>query len=76
SRGSFTIPKNVHPGTFLFDLSLDPDEKKNLFSQDNTQAKKILSMLAAHFTGTNLPVGKVELDEGTRQKLRSLGYMQ
>lgn len=75
SRATFSVPKNVHPGTFLFNLSLDPKEKKNIFSQDSLQAEKILAMLAAHFTGTGLPVEKVELDEEMRQKLRSLGYL-
>lgn len=75
SRVVFSEVKNVHPGVMMFDLPSDPAEKDNIFSQGDPTAETLLAILAAHFSGADLPTEEIQLDEETREKLRSLGYL-
>jgi arylsulfatase A-like enzyme len=76
SSPTFGGNTNLRPGTVMFDLSLDPSEEEDIFSEGNPKAKEILAMLTAHFARASTPVEKVEVDEEMRQKLRSLGYIR
>jgi arylsulfatase A-like enzyme len=76
SRGTHVPITNVHPGTYMYDLASDPGEKNNIFSEDNPDCKRLLVMVAEHFSVANKPVHEVEIDETLRRKLRSLGYIR
>ncbi len=76
SRGAYAEPKNVYPGTYLFDLSKDPEEKQNLFSSDNPMGKEMLKILGNHFSGVPYRSEEIPLDDGIKNKLRGLGYLR
>jgi len=61
----------------LYDLASDPEEKYNLYTPGNTQAKE-LSLRLDEWVAT-LPHQRPshsELDPATRERLKSLGYVQ
>ncbi|MFC1572319.1 sulfatase [Candidatus Eisenbacteria bacterium] len=76
SRGTYVDVTNVVPGTYLYNLAADPREKRNLFDGWGGETQKLMTMLTAHFTGNALPAERIQLDEETKEKLRSLGYIQ
>lgn len=67
---------NVTPGMYLFDLTTDPGEQHNIFSEDHPKAKELLQLLADHFAGERPSVRQIDVDEKLREQLRSLGYIQ
>jgi len=77
SRAEYSEVHNVIPGTYLYNLSEDPLEKENLFREDDPRAELLLAHLASHFTGHEVvPPQEVEVDQETRERLRSLGYIR
>jgi arylsulfatase A-like enzyme len=75
SRKSYAPIANVVPGVYMYDLSQDPGEKRNIYSDSNPRAKELLSMLARQFAAPRPKVHRVEVDEELNKKLRSLGYI-
>jgi len=76
SRGTHVAITNVHPGIYLYDLSADPGEKNNIYSDSHPKAKELLQLMTDHYSGNEKPLRPVELDENLREKLRSLGYIR
>ncbi len=77
SRGNFGEVKNVIPGIYMFDLSRDPGELHNLYTESNPRAKELLALLARQFAAPRPKrVHPVEVDEELNKKLRSLGYIR
>ncbi|UCG51113.1 MAG: sulfatase [Candidatus Latescibacterota bacterium] len=76
SRGTYSKVKNVHPGIYMYDLSKDPAETHNLYSETDPKAKELLGLLARHFAAPRPSVHSVEVDEELKKKLRSLGYIR
>jgi arylsulfatase A-like enzyme len=76
SRGNYAPIANVIPGTYMFDLSQDPGEKRNIYSDSNPRAKVLLALLARQYAGPRERVHRVEVDEELNKKLRSLGYIR
>ena len=68
-------------GTYLFDLEADPGEGTNLVSESPDQvgamqaASEALRRRAA-IVASEAPAVETELDEETREALRSLGYLE
>jgi len=75
SQGTHSPVVNVVPGIYMYDLTKDPGETDNIYSDDNPKAVELLVMLANHFSVKSKPVHEVEVDEKLREKLRSLGYI-
>jgi arylsulfatase A-like enzyme len=67
------------PRVQLFNLDMDPKEKKNLASQ-NRQRVIILSQMLQRIWGKikkqDLSISKVTLDKEAKERLRSLGYVE
>jgi arylsulfatase A-like enzyme len=76
SRGTHVPITNVYPGIYMYDLAQDPGEKNNIYSEDSADGKKLLVMVAEHFSVKHRPVHEVDIDETLRRKLRSLGYIR
>jgi hypothetical protein len=60
----------------MYDLSQDPGEKRNIYTESDPRAKELLALLARQFAGSRSPVHEVEVDEELNKKLRSLGYIR
>jgi arylsulfatase A-like enzyme len=77
SRGSHSRVTNVDPGLYLYDLSSDPGEVRNLFDTQYPNVSDLLGILARHFGGGGASdyEFRVEIDDDLRRKLRSLGYL-
>jgi len=58
----------------LFDLAKDPNEKHNVAKSHAETAKKMLAQLAGYADG-RLVEHHTALDEGTKERLRALGYL-
>ena len=61
---------NVTPGMYLFDLTTDPGEQNNIFSEDHPKARELLQLLTDHFAGENHRFCRVEaaaFDGGQRR---------
>ena len=71
--------KYIHAGEQeLYDLSSDPRETKNLFSTQSEQAKLMqdkLRLILQNNKLSDITDSKMEIDEQTRQRLASLGYV-
>lgn len=76
SRGNYAEIKNVIPGIYLFDRSLDPGEQRNLYTNVNPRANELIWLLSGHFTAPRQGGHPVQVDEGLNRKLRSLGYIR
>jgi arylsulfatase A-like enzyme len=69
--------RNVIPGIYLFDLAADPEERNNIYSDDNDEGRALLAALLEYMESTAVVVSpEIEMDEDTIDKLRSLGYIQ
>jgi arylsulfatase A-like enzyme len=61
----------------LYDLASDPQEKQNLYSPENAQAKELSQRLDAWIaTIPHQKTSPSKLDPATRERLKSLGYVQ
>jgi hypothetical protein len=76
SHGNYAPVVNVVPGTYMFDLSQDPGETQNIYSDSNPRAKELLSLIARQYAAPRARVHRVEVDEELNKKLRSLGYIR
>jgi len=62
----------------LYRLDKDPEEKRNLFEKEKDQVammEKRLARLKQEITPEESPSTEIAMDEETREKLRSLGYV-
>jgi len=68
------------PDTQLFDLSVDPEEKKNLASLNPDRCEELRKLLEATKVAgpgsASVEAEKVEIDSETEEQLRSLGYTE
>ncbi len=76
SRGTFAPYDNVHAGTFMYDLSYDPDETDNVYIEGAPHTERLLAKLNAFMEGRGAESNEVQMDEATREKLEALGYVQ
>jgi len=67
---------NLHPGIYLYDLTADPGETTNLYSEGDERARDLLAKLEAHFAGAAPASTPVGIDAEQAEKLRKLGYAQ
>jgi arylsulfatase A-like enzyme len=75
SRTSPVEVTNVDHGTYLYDLSEDPEERRNLYTSEGVEAARLVDLIAGYCssgTGAGLTV---TVDEELEAKLRSLGYL-
>lgn len=76
-RGSLKLITWTQGPPELYDLASDPEEKHNLYSPENAQAKELSQRLDAWVA--TIPRQKTspsKLDPATRERLKSLGYVQ
>ncbi len=76
SRGTFAPVQNVHTGTFMYDLSYDPDETDNVYIEGAPHTERLLAKLNAFMEGRGAESDKVQMDDATREKLEALGYVR
>jgi arylsulfatase A-like enzyme len=76
SRGTYAEVTNVHPGVYMFDLANDPQEKVNIYTDTNPEAKEMLLMIEKHFSAERKQTRKLAIDKELTEKLRSLGYIR
>ena len=76
SRGTYVPIKNVRPGIYMYDLAADPAETTNIYNESDSTARRLLVMVAEHFSAGRGPVHEVDIDETLRRKLQSLGYIR
>lgn len=76
SRDEYTEVENVHVGTYLYDLTADPGESRNLYAEGNPGALRLLALLAGHFTGAGTAGDTTVVDKEMEERLRSLGYIR
>jgi len=76
SRAQDTEAKNVVPGTRLYDLGADPEERFDSSAGEADRTESLLALLADHFLGAVEPGETVVVDEAMREKLRALGYLR
>jgi arylsulfatase A-like enzyme len=76
SRGTHVPITNVHPGVYMYDLSADPLETRNIFNETHPKTRELVSLLVEHFAAQPATAREVEVDESTADKLRSLGYIR
>jgi arylsulfatase A-like enzyme len=60
----------------LYDLASDPEEQRNLYSPSNTQARELSQRLDAWVATVPQRTSPSKLDPVTRERLKSLGYVQ
>jgi hypothetical protein len=61
----------------LYDLSSDPNERRNLYTKNGEIARQLEARLAAWTKTSTRPAGhKVQVDPAVRERLKSLGYVQ
>jgi arylsulfatase A-like enzyme len=75
-RGTYAPVENVKPGIYMYDLASDPEERINLYDENDPKSLELLGLVAAHFQNSRSPTSEIELDEATRDKLRALGYVE
>ena len=75
-RGTDTPVNNVQEGIYMYDLSSDPDEQKNVYDENDPTARKLRAMLDEHFAGGAKSGDEIMLDEDLRDQLESLGYIR
>ena len=74
-RGGWKLIASQPPGERrLFYLPTDPDELRNLASQEGEQVETLYAALEPHLRKAKPPAAP-ELDAGTREALRRLGYL-
>ncbi len=76
SRGTFSSFDNVRTGTFMYDLSYDPEETDNIYIEGAPHTQRMLAKLSAFMEGRGADSDAVEMDDATREKLEALGYVQ
>ncbi len=76
SRGTYVKVTNVKPGIYLYDLSKDPNERKNLYSVSNPKAVELLGLLDEHSRKERNKSREIKIDEKLNEKLKSLGYIR
>ena len=76
NQGTAAPVKNVKPGTYLYDRSWDPEQKFNLYDQNDPKSRELLSLLNEHFRVSKSPTRQIQLDEVLIEKLRGLGYVE
>jgi arylsulfatase A-like enzyme len=76
SHGNYQPVLNVVPGVYMYDVSKDPGETRNIFDEEDPRAKQLLSLLARQFAAPGRKTHEVEVDEELTRKLRSLGYIR
>ncbi len=77
SRTEYSEAPNVHAGVFLYDLSNDPRETRDLAPANGERVERMLASMASHFSGVPaLPPEQVTIDERMRERLRALGYIR
>ncbi len=76
SRGNYAPVANVLPGTYMYDLSRDPGETRNIYSDADPRAMELLSLLARQYAAPRERTHRVEVDQELNKKLRSLGYIR
>ena len=67
---------NVKEGVYMYNLSNDPDERKNVYDENDPTARKLRAMLDDHFAGDTRSEQQIILDEDLRDQLESLGYIR
>ncbi len=75
SRNEEIVVHNVVPGIYLFDTTLDPGEKTNLFSPSDSTSLRLLALVNSHFSKAPAHGPPVEIDRELLEKLKSLGYI-
>ncbi len=76
SHLNYAPVRNVVPGVYMYDLSKDPRETRNLFDESDPRAKELLSLLTKQFATPARKTHEVEVNEEITKKLRSLGYIR
>ena len=76
SRGTFAPYDNVRAGTFMYDLSYDPDKTDNVYIEGAPHTERLLAKLNAFMEGRGAESSEVQMDDATREKLEALGYVQ
>ncbi len=75
-RGTFSQVRNVTAGTFLYDLSEDPGETRNIYDEGDERVQGLLAQLASFVEGEVAESDSVHIDDATRERLKALGYIQ
>lgn len=76
SRHTQIDVQNVHPGTYMYDLSKDAGEIHNIYDETNPKALELLGLMTTHFSTRKYQETQVEIDDKLLEKLRSLGYVR
>ena len=78
SRGVYWQANNVHVGTWMFDLSADPRETRNLFAGGlaGAHGPRLLAAIAEYTKDEQQRTAEVPMDERLREQLRALGYLR
>lgn len=66
----------VRPGLSLFDLSTDPEERRDLSGENDAVLDSLLELLARYASRSSGDAEKLEVDDELTERLRSLGYLQ
>ncbi|MBD3234106.1 MAG: sulfatase-like hydrolase/transferase [candidate division Zixibacteria bacterium] len=70
-----SVGANVYPGIFMYDLSADPGETRNIFLENSEKAEELLIKLSAHFEGETIPAEQISISPEIEERLRQLGYI-
>jgi arylsulfatase A-like enzyme len=78
--GNFKLIDSTAGKRELYDLSKDPNETKNLYSEDGGISKELETQLN-HWLASTVPAGKesrlpARLNSATLERLKSLGYVK
>jgi arylsulfatase A-like enzyme len=76
ARGTYSKVQNVAAGTFLYDLSDDPGETRNMYTEGDERAERMIALLASFMEVETAESDSVCIDEATLEKLKALGYLQ
>ena len=75
-RGAYSKIQNITAGTFLYDLSADPGETRNIYAEGGVRTERLLAQLASFMEEETAESDSVYIDEVTLEKLKALGYIQ
>ena len=73
------LPRDHHPGEFLFDRSVDPGENVNLIEREPEQARRMRQLLDAQLQADPVPgvlLQDVRIDPQIAERLRAMGYLK